>query len=82
MPLCRALIKLHILNAGNLNPDPLYAAINFSHPQLTERLKALRFDPEDAAAEVEIEPVKDDYEAGNIVSVNDDKGEYKELNEV
>lgn len=62
MPLCRALIKLHILNAGNLNPDPLYAAIKFSHPQLTERLKALRFDPEDVAAEVEIEEVKEEEE--------------------
>jgi len=55
MPLCRAVIKLHILNAGNLNPDPLYAALTFSHPQLTERLKALNFDPEDPQAEIDLE---------------------------
>lgn len=41
--LCRALIKIHLTNAANLNPDPFYASLNFSHPQLTERLKAMKF---------------------------------------
>jgi STE24 endopeptidase len=41
--LARGLIKIHVKNAANLNPDPLYAAMTFSHPQLTERLRALGF---------------------------------------
>ena len=36
-----ALIKLFVENSGNMNPDPLYATINFSHPTLTERIRAL-----------------------------------------
>ncbi|CAG9316332.1 unnamed protein product [Blepharisma stoltei] len=36
-----ALIKIHTQNSGNIYPDPLYSAINFSHPPLLERLKAL-----------------------------------------
>lgn len=55
--LCRGLIKIHINNAANLNPDPLYAALKFSHPQLTERLAALRYDPEDPNAEIEMQEV-------------------------
>ena len=41
--LCRALIKIHITNSSNLNPDPFYATLKFSHPQLTERLKAMGY---------------------------------------
>ena len=26
------LIKIHVKNAANLNPDPLYAMYHFSHP--------------------------------------------------
>ena len=36
-----ALVKLHTKNSGNMNPDPLYAAVNFSHPALLERVKPL-----------------------------------------
>lgn len=36
-----SLIKIHAQNSGNVYPDPLYSAINFSHPPLLERLKAL-----------------------------------------
>lgn len=36
-----ALIKLFVENSGNMNPDPLYATVNFSHPTLTERIHAL-----------------------------------------
>ena len=58
VPLARALIKIHITNAANLSPDPLYAAIKFSHPQLTERLKALKYDAKEPGAEVEISITK------------------------
>ena len=58
VPLARALIKIHITNAANLSPDPLYASIKFSHPQLTERLKALNFDSNEPGAEVEIIEIK------------------------
>jgi STE24 endopeptidase len=39
--LMKGLIRLHIKNKANLNPDPLYATYHFSHPELIERLKAL-----------------------------------------
>lgn len=35
------LIKLHVSNLGNMNPDPLYSAFHYSHPPLVERLNAL-----------------------------------------
>lgn len=64
--LCRALIKIHITNLSNLNPDPFYATLKFSHPQLTERLKAMRYKGFK----------KDDRETaigtGNIGLINDD----------
>lgn len=35
------LIKLHLKNLGNLNPDSLYSIWHYSHPTLVERLAAL-----------------------------------------
>jgi STE24 endopeptidase len=35
------LIKIHVKNLGNLNPDKWYSAWHYSHPPLVERLKAL-----------------------------------------
>ncbi|KAI9296303.1 CAAX prenyl protease 1 [Neoconidiobolus thromboides FSU 785] len=35
------LIKLQLNNLGDMNPDPLYSAYNFSHPPLVERLAAM-----------------------------------------
>ena len=35
------LIGIHINNAANVNPDPLYAALKFTHPALVERLAAI-----------------------------------------
>lgn len=37
-----ALVKLQVENKGNLNPDPLYSAMNYSHPPLIERLEAIK----------------------------------------
>ena len=37
------MIKIHVKNAANLNPDPLYAKIKFNHPELVERLRALGY---------------------------------------
>jgi len=39
--LCSSLIKIHVKNAANLIPDEFYAILNFTHPELTERLAAL-----------------------------------------
>jgi STE24 endopeptidase len=39
--LATGLIKVHVENAANLVPDPLFSALTFSHPELTERLAAL-----------------------------------------
>ena len=38
-----ALIKIHIENAANLNPDWWYAQFHFSHPELVERIRALGY---------------------------------------
>ena len=35
------LIGIHINNAANVNPDPLFAALKFTHPALVERLAAI-----------------------------------------
>ena len=63
--LCRGLIKIHINNAANLNPYPLYAMLKFSHPQLTERLAALKYDPEDPNSEIEMEEIQGEEERLN-----------------
>ena len=39
--LSRSLLKLHTQNLSSLDADPIYASYHFSHPHLTERLKAL-----------------------------------------
>lgn len=39
--LARSLLKLHTQNLSSLDADPIYASYHFSHPHLTERLKAL-----------------------------------------
>ncbi|KAJ2656357.1 zinc metalloprotease [Coemansia sp. RSA 1200] len=39
--LASGLIKVHVENKSNLNPDPLYSAYHYSHPPLVERLNAL-----------------------------------------
>ena len=33
-----ALIRIHVQNSSNLNPDWMYAKIKFDHPGLVERL--------------------------------------------
>lgn len=35
------LIGIHINNSANLNPDPLYAALKYTHPALVERLAGI-----------------------------------------
>jgi STE24 endopeptidase len=35
------LIKIHVKNMGNLNPDSWYSAWHYSHPPLIERLNAM-----------------------------------------
>lgn len=36
-----AVIKIHLNNKGNLNPDKIYSIMKFSHPAFTERLDAI-----------------------------------------
>ncbi|MBY0517683.1 MAG: hypothetical protein K2P81_12280, partial [Bacteriovoracaceae bacterium] len=38
-----ALLELYRGNAGTLVVDPIYAAWNYSHPPLAERLKAMGY---------------------------------------
>jgi hypothetical protein len=58
------LIKIHVKNASNLNPDPLYAWVNFNHPELVERLRAIDF-------------VGGDYLVNNEESKEKEDGETK-----
>lgn len=39
--LASSLVKLHIQNLSTMDADWLYASYHFSHPHLTERLKAI-----------------------------------------
>lgn len=41
--LARSLIKLQIQNLSTMDADSLYASYHFSHPILSERLKALEW---------------------------------------
>ena len=41
-PLCNALKKLSVHNLSNLYPHPFYVFLNYSHPPVLERLKAIR----------------------------------------
>lgn len=40
-----ALVSMSISNLSNMSPDPLYSAVNYSHPTLLERLSALDVSP-------------------------------------
>jgi STE24 endopeptidase len=39
--LSRSLLKLHIQNLSTMDADWLYASYHYSHPHLSERLKAI-----------------------------------------
>ncbi|SPN98980.1 probable zinc metallo-protease [Cephalotrichum gorgonifer] len=45
--LARSLIKLQIQNLSTMEADPVYATYHYSHPILSERLKALGWKPEE-----------------------------------
>jgi STE24 endopeptidase len=36
------LLKIHLENMGNLNPDQWFSTYNYSHPPLVERLAAMK----------------------------------------
>ncbi|OTB13687.1 hypothetical protein K445DRAFT_319904 [Daldinia sp. EC12] len=48
--LASSLIKLQIQNLSTMDADPLYASYHFSHPILSERLKALEWTPTEKVA--------------------------------
>lgn len=43
--LCRSLIKLQVQNLSTMDADWMYASYHFTHPILSERLKALNWQP-------------------------------------
>jgi STE24 endopeptidase len=49
--LARSLIKLQIQNLSTMDADWMFASYNFSHPILTERLKALNWQPTEKVVE-------------------------------
>ena len=53
--LARSLIKLQIQNLSTMDADWIYATYHFSHPHLSERLKALGW-----TSEKKVEPVDSD----------------------
>lgn len=65
--LSRGLIKIHVKNASNLNPDSLYAWVNFNHPELVERLRALGYIGEASDSKKEESKEKEDDSKTKIV---------------
>jgi len=62
--LARSLIKLQIQNLSTMDADWMFASYNFSHPILSERLKALNWQPTEkvevkAAAKAEVDEKTD-----------------------
>ena len=45
--LIKSLCKLYEKNKSDLDPDPLYSIVNYSHPTLIERIRALNSYQED-----------------------------------
>jgi STE24 endopeptidase len=41
-PLISALKKLYVNSLGNPQPDPTYVFVNYSHPTLLQRIRAMR----------------------------------------
>ncbi|CAK7220532.1 zinc metalloprotease [Sporothrix curviconia] len=58
-PLARSLIKLQIQNLSTMDADWMFANYHFSHPILSERLKALDWQPTE---KVEVKGAKDEKE--------------------
>lgn len=52
--LAKSLIKLQIQNLSTMDADPLFASYHFSHPILTERLKALDWESDKAVPTAEV----------------------------
>lgn len=53
--LCTGLIKLHKQNLSSMDADWLYATYHFSHPHLSERLKALNWKSERTVVEEKLD---------------------------
>jgi len=41
-PLISALKKLYVNTLGNPQPDPFYVFVNYSHPTLLQRIRAMK----------------------------------------
>lgn len=51
--LAKSLIKLQVQNLSTMDADWMYASYHFSHPILSERLKALDWQPTEKVAVVD-----------------------------
>lgn len=51
--LAKSLIKLQVQNLSTMDADSMYASYHFSHPILSERLKALDWQPTEKVAVVD-----------------------------
>lgn len=63
--LCRSLIKLQVQNLSTMDADWMFASYHFTHPILSERLKALNWQPTE---KVEMKGEKDEAKAGDVAT--------------
>lgn len=56
--LSRSLIRLQTQNLSTMDADPIYASYHYSHPILSERLKALGWKPSEKVGGEEEKVVK------------------------
>ncbi|CAM1507926.1 Fc.00g047740.m01.CDS01 [Cosmosporella sp. VM-42] len=64
--LARSLLKLQIQNLSTMDADWVYASYHFSHPHLTERLKALGWKGSEAITEGVADKVEKEEEEGVV----------------
>ncbi|GAB1314183.1 zinc metalloprotease [Madurella fahalii] len=63
--LCRSLIKLQVQNLSTMDADWMFASYHFTHPILSERLKALNWQPTE---KVETKGEKDEAKAEDVAT--------------
>ncbi|KXX73323.1 CAAX prenyl protease 1 [Madurella mycetomatis] len=63
--LCRSLIKLQVQNLSTMDADWMFASYHFTHPILSERLKALNWQPTE---KVEMKGEKDETKAEDVAT--------------
>ncbi len=66
--LSRSLIKLQIQNLSTMDADWMFASYNFSHPILSERLKALNWQPTEKVEVKTTEKAEEEQEKEDVAT--------------